>query len=391
MEVDWIVGWISEAARSPGVNVQRCRDNNELQYCLRSILAYAPWIRTIHVILGGNSALPAWLDGAHPQIHAVPEPSLYHPVQPNSETKKMFYHAIPGLADYFFTSDDDMFLTQPLRLRQHLKHRTPVLHSVGFCCASTATDGTGHIPLLWRKNDYAMAARAVGPHPFATMGKQRFNPWIKMKAVLLRQKLVAKGTVQRPDLWLWHKNVGRLAAVYAQFAAAHVLVPPRPQATGFICINDDFSTTSAALYAEQRSATNGFLAFLFPQPAPWERVSHHEQALLTLSLPIGKSSAKSNSTQIALRHPLCLPWQQAAVSFRAQRHPFRDRFTFSYVPGELQVNVQRTDKKAGWGHFHMAEVCIRMNSPKETAPSTNKDEGKDEGKDERKAEKKAHA
>lgn len=94
-------------------NNQACRfrDNNELKYSLRSVERYAPWIRTVHIVLDGR--VPDWLDTSNSKLHILksceilPEEAL--PCY-NSNVIESCIDQIPGLSDIFLYACDDMFL-----------------------------------------------------------------------------------------------------------------------------------------------------------------------------------------------------------------------------------------------------------------------------------------
>eukprot|EP00041_Stephanoeca_diplocostata_P039414 m.1624021 g.1624021 ORF g.1624021 m.1624021 type:complete len:1659 (-) comp25387_c0_seq5:5707-10683(-) len=90
----------------------RFQDNSELQYSLRSIEKYAPWVR--HIYLVTNGQIPSWLDLDHPRISVV----THHDIFSNTSHLPVFsspaieahLHEIPGLSDKFiYLNDDVMF------------------------------------------------------------------------------------------------------------------------------------------------------------------------------------------------------------------------------------------------------------------------------------------
>jgi hypothetical protein len=92
----------------------RYRDHDELRYSMRSIAAYAPWVRTIHLVTDGQR--PAWL-GDHPRVHLVDHTEILGPdVLPtfNSQAIETAVHRIPGLAEHFVYLNDDMLLGRPV-------------------------------------------------------------------------------------------------------------------------------------------------------------------------------------------------------------------------------------------------------------------------------------
>lgn len=91
----------------------RFRSCNELKYCLRSIESFAPWIRTIYLVVSGPSQLPQWLNQNSPKLQIVSHsdfiPSTYLPTF-NSHVIEAHLHRIPGLSEIFLYLNDDVFL-----------------------------------------------------------------------------------------------------------------------------------------------------------------------------------------------------------------------------------------------------------------------------------------
>lgn len=349
MKVDWIVGWISESEfKKKGGTINRYRDNNELIYCLRSIYKYVPWINKIHIILGGNSEIPTWLNPNHAKINIVKEPSLYNPVQPNSETKKMFYHLIPGLADYFFTSDDDMFLVNPVQLPWYFHNNKIVMNSIGFCIKhrKEPNDGSGHIPVLWNKHLYDMAIKQINISTFLTMGRKRCNPWIIMKKYLLQKNLILNGNLKGPLLWV--NNADNLNTTYNTLIFNMLF--RRPSSNNFICINDDFSITNNEKYKEQYIVTQRFLTFLFINKAPWETMGSNLKYTIgsrLLEIKINIAPCHEVSKKIPLYFKI-----QDNIQYNIV--PCENRFQkgFNYCIINNKLTISRKDKKRGWNFSH---------------------------------------
>ncbi|MFF2788990.1 Stealth CR1 domain-containing protein [Streptomyces sp. NPDC058049] len=95
----------------------RYRDRGELRYCLRSIAAYAPWVRRIFLVTDDQA--PAWLAAGHPRITVIDHRELStEPAAPavfNSHAIESRLHHIPGLAEHFLYFNDDIFLGRPQR------------------------------------------------------------------------------------------------------------------------------------------------------------------------------------------------------------------------------------------------------------------------------------
>jgi UDP-glucose 4-epimerase len=94
----------------------RYRQIDELRYALRSVHAFAPWVRRIFV--ASDSPAPDWLDPRHPQVTFVRSEQFFADpsVLPtfNSHAIESQVHRIPGLAEHFLYSNDDMFFGRPV-------------------------------------------------------------------------------------------------------------------------------------------------------------------------------------------------------------------------------------------------------------------------------------
>lgn len=88
----------------------RYRQIDELKYALRSIYMFAPWIRRIFIAT--DSPAPAWL-ARHPRVIIVPAEKHFPDASTlptyNSHAVESQLHHIPGLAEHFLYSNDDMF------------------------------------------------------------------------------------------------------------------------------------------------------------------------------------------------------------------------------------------------------------------------------------------
>jgi len=94
----------------------RYRQIDELRYALRSVHAFAPWVRRIFV--ASDSPAPDWLDREHPRVTFVRSEEFFadRAVLPtfNSHAIESQVHRIPGLAEHFLYSNDDMFFGRPV-------------------------------------------------------------------------------------------------------------------------------------------------------------------------------------------------------------------------------------------------------------------------------------
>lgn len=88
----------------------RFRQIDELKYALRSVHMYAPWIRRIFVAT--DSDRPEWL-ADDPRVTFVRSEEFFEDLSVlpthNSQAVEAQLHHIPGLAEHFLYSNDDMF------------------------------------------------------------------------------------------------------------------------------------------------------------------------------------------------------------------------------------------------------------------------------------------
>jgi hypothetical protein len=93
----------------------RFRQIDELRYALRSVHLFAPWVRRIFIAT--DSPAPVWL-ADHPKVTIVRSEQFFRDtsVLPthNSQGVESQLHNIPGLAEHFLYSNDDMFFGRPL-------------------------------------------------------------------------------------------------------------------------------------------------------------------------------------------------------------------------------------------------------------------------------------
>ena len=99
------------------------------KYIFRGIEENMPWIRKIHVLVARESQVPKWLDTdkVHVVYHRDIMPAKFLPTF-NSQSFEMFLKNIPGLAEQFIYSNDDMFPLSPLKRTDFYKFGKPCLH-----------------------------------------------------------------------------------------------------------------------------------------------------------------------------------------------------------------------------------------------------------------------
>jgi hypothetical protein len=102
---------LSEGAFEEG----RFRSRDELRYSLRSVWAYAGWVRHIYIVTAGQR--PSWLVD-HPHVTVVDHSDIL-PTDAlptfNSHAIESALHRIDGLSEQFVYFNDDVFLGRSLR------------------------------------------------------------------------------------------------------------------------------------------------------------------------------------------------------------------------------------------------------------------------------------
>lgn len=133
--IAWVDGgdpaWLAEkqqyspAAREDGREI-RYRDWGVLQYLLRGLERFAPWLDTVYLVTWGH--LPAWLNTAHPRLRIVNHrdyiPAEYLPTF-SSHTIELNLHRIEGLSERFVYFNDDMFLLKPASADRFFQNGLP--------------------------------------------------------------------------------------------------------------------------------------------------------------------------------------------------------------------------------------------------------------------------
>lgn len=93
------------------VNPARFRDNGELKYSMRSVLANCSWVRNIMLVT--DDQVPDWLDVTHPRIRVVDHRELFGDAGAlptfNSHAIAGRLHHISGLSDRYVILNDDVF------------------------------------------------------------------------------------------------------------------------------------------------------------------------------------------------------------------------------------------------------------------------------------------
>lgn len=129
MDIDVVYLWVDggdpvhralrrlSVGTEPHMNVgsndeSRFSDHGELRYSLRSLEMFAPWVRRVYIVTGGQC--PRWLHRVHPQVRIVDHREIFPDasVLPtfNSTVIELYLDRIPGLSEHFLFFNDDCFL-----------------------------------------------------------------------------------------------------------------------------------------------------------------------------------------------------------------------------------------------------------------------------------------
>ena len=106
-------GWITDASTQTA-NDSRFVSREELRYSLRSLHAYAPWVRRIFLVT--DDQVPGWLDTS--QVTVISHREIFGGTGTlptfNSHAIESRLHHIPGLAEHFLYLNDDVFFGRPV-------------------------------------------------------------------------------------------------------------------------------------------------------------------------------------------------------------------------------------------------------------------------------------
>ncbi|MCO8271929.1 stealth family protein [Actinoplanes sp. TRM 88003] len=108
-------GWVADSNEQTA-NPSRFVSRDELRYSLRSLHAYAPWVR--HVFVVTDDQVPAWLDTTRGDLTVVTHREIFGDTGRlptfNSQAIESRLHRIPGLGEHFLYLNDDVFLGRPV-------------------------------------------------------------------------------------------------------------------------------------------------------------------------------------------------------------------------------------------------------------------------------------
>lgn len=119
-----------------------------MRYWFRGVERALPWIRKVHFVTWGH--LPPWLNTEHPKLNIVRHeefiPKAYLPTF-NSIVISVNIHRIPGLAEQFIYTNDDIYFLDRVTPEEYFQNGLPCdqLHIKPI--TEVCTDNFGYI--LW--------------------------------------------------------------------------------------------------------------------------------------------------------------------------------------------------------------------------------------------------
>ena len=150
-EVDAVITWVDGSdpahkqkrdhylnqAETPlhdnGTNPHRWVCSDELNFCIRSIVNHAPWVRRIWIVTDSQIPVLASLpDDFAAKISIVDHRAIFAGHEDalptfNSLSIETMLWRIPGLSEHFLYFNDDVFLTAPVMPRDFFARNGPVL------------------------------------------------------------------------------------------------------------------------------------------------------------------------------------------------------------------------------------------------------------------------
>lgn len=272
----------------------RFRQIDELKYALRSVYMYAPWIRRIYIVT--DSPRPRWLD-EHPDVTLVRSEDHFRDLSVlpthNSHAVESQLHRIPGLAEHFLYSNDDMFFGRPVDpsiffspggITKFIEATTRIGMGDSNASRSGFENAARVNRRLLRERFGAMTTRhlehAATPLRKSVMAEleAEFEP--EFTATAASRFRSASDVSVTNSLYHYYALMTGRAVVQENAAVKYVDTTMhqgvkdmrkllKNRGVDFFCLNDG---SFPEISAEARTkAVIGFLEEYYPIPAPWER------------------------------------------------------------------------------------------------------------------------
>ena len=292
----------------------RFRQIDELKYALRSVYMYAPWVRRIFIAT--DSPAPAWL-ADDPRVTIMRSEEFFAnpsdlPTH-NSHAVEAQLHRIPGLAEHFLYSNDDMFFGRPLR--------PDVFFSPGgvtkFVEAETRVGLGANDPTRSGFENAARVNRALLQERFGRITTRH----LEHSAAPLRKSVMAELEAEFPEAFArttasqfrsatdisvtnsfyhYYALMTGRAVVQTQASVLYIETTLRSalkamrrllkrRDVDMFCLNDGSKPEIGV--EERTTAVIDFLERYYPFPAPWEKEAQAEVTLESAAAPASSSGA----------------------------------------------------------------------------------------------------
>jgi hypothetical protein len=285
-------GWVA-GSNEQTANDSRFLSRDELRFSLRSLHAYAPWIR--HVFVVTDDQVPAWLDTSRDDLTVVSHREIFGGTGRlptfNSQAIESRLHRIPGLSEHFLYLNDDVFLGRPVAPEMFF---TPggltrffpsgaLVGSAPRTPCDTPADSAGknnrdliqnafgrvltrkmkHTPHPSRRSVLAEIEERFADRVAATAGHQFRHPEdIALLSSLQQYYAYLTGRAEPGQIQYLYTD---LADPQTPFRLARLLHDRHLDA---FCLNDTYSSPEAI--AEQAALLAEFLPAYLPFPSRWE-------------------------------------------------------------------------------------------------------------------------
>ncbi|BBH65607.1 exopolysaccharide phosphotransferase [Actinoplanes sp. OR16] len=318
-----------EQTNTIAANASRFISRDELKYSLRSIAAYAPWVRKIFLVT--DDQVPPWLDTSDPRLTVVSHREVFGDtgVLPtfNSHAIESRLHRIPGLAEHFIYFNDDMFLGRPVSPEAffHANGIAKYFPSKAQLEAGPATVFDAPVTAAGKNNRRHIAERFDRgitqkmqhvPYPLQKSVLEEIESWLPDEVRQTAEHpfrhpgdLSIPSSLQHYWAFLTKRAVpGSISYTYADLAH-----PSTPVQLAFLlarrrsdvfCLND--TNSAAVALSQQAEMLADFLPLYFPFRSPYE-----------LPDDVAAERAQFSATQLAraaASGPIQIPRQPTAAA-----------------------------------------------------------------------------
>lgn len=290
----WQKLWLQTFPQTP-YDKDRYTDNNELQYSLRSLSKYAPWVNRIFIV--SNCSKPDWL-GSNDRIRWIDHQEIFpdQDVLPtfNSHAIECCLHRIPDLQENFIYLNDDFFLSHPCLQSDFFDNRErSIAYFEPYGMISHFINDQDPDYLIAAKNSQRLLSDLFPEYEARQL--HRHVPYALKKSVLseIENKLHDAFTITRQAKTRSSTDINLTSFFYHHYASAqgtavcgelssHIVRPTNivkilNQDTykyKILCFNDG---NGSALDAQYKELSTKYFKFRYHQKALWETGSINSQ------------------------------------------------------------------------------------------------------------------